>query len=190
MKGNMMKLKMCLPAGFSLSAALGASALFCAMPSLAHVVLAEPTAAAGSYYRATLKVGHGCEGSSTTAIMVTIPDGFESVKPMPKSGWTIEIKMEKLAKPLESHGKTINETVRQITWRGGPLPDQHYDEFVMMAKVPGQAGKHWLPVIQTCEKGAIEWTQIPSAGKTWKDLKTPAAELNVIPAMVNAPHKH
>jgi periplasmic copper chaperone A len=186
----MMKLKMCLPAGFSLSAALGASVLFCAMPSLAHVVLAEPTAAAGSYYRATLKVGHGCEGSSTTAIMVTIPDGFESVKPMPKSGWTIEIKMEKLSKPVESHGKKITEMVRQITWRGGPLPDQHYDEFVMMAKVPAQTGKHWLPVIQSCEKGVNEWTQIPSAGKTRKDLKTPAAELDIVQATIALEHKH
>jgi periplasmic copper chaperone A len=190
MKGNMMKLKMCLPSGFSLAVLLGTGALFCAMPSLAHVVLAEPTAVAGSYYRATFKVGHGCEGSSTTAIMATIPDGFESVKPMPKSGWTIEIKMEKLSSPIESHGKTITETVRQITWRGGPLLDQHYDEFVMMVKLPEQAGKRWLPVVQSCEKGANEWTQIPGAGKTRKDLKTPAAELDIVKATSTVEHKH
>ncbi len=177
-------------AGFSLVALMGASALLCSMSSLAHVVLAEPVAAAGSYYHATFKIGHGCDGSSTTAIMVTIPDGLENVKLMPKPGWVIEMKMEKLAKPVTSHGKTVTETVRQITWRGGPLPDQHYDEFGMMIKLPEQAGKHWLPVIQTCEKGAIEWTQIPSEGKTWKDLKTPAAELNIIPAAVNSTHKH
>jgi periplasmic copper chaperone A len=178
-KGNLMKLKNYL---FLWATALSATSLFCPSSSFAHVVLAEPTAAAGSYYRATFKVGHGCEGSSTTAISINIPDGFTNVKPMPKPGWVIERKMEKLSKPIESHGKKITETVRQVTWRGGPLLDQHYDEFVMMMKLPDQPGKQWLPVVQRCEKGVNEWTDIPSAGKTRNDLKMPATELNLVQA--------
>ena len=158
--------------------------------SMAHVVLAEPTAAAGSYYRATFKVGHGCDGASTTAISVNIPDGFVNIKPMPKPGWAIEMKMEKLTKPIESHGKIITDTVRQITWRGGPLLDQHYDEFVIMMKLPEQAGKRWVPVVQTCEKGVIEWVDIPAPGKSRKDLKAPAAELDIVQATTAAVHKH
>ncbi len=165
-------------------------AIIYAQTSMAHVVLAEPSAAAGSYYRATFKVGHGCDSASTTSISVNIPDGFENVKPMPKPGWTIEIKMEKLAKPIESHSKIITDTVRQITWRGGPLLDQHYDEFVMMMKLPEQAGKRWLPVVQTCEKGVIEWVDIPAPGKSRKDLKTPAAELDIVQATTTVEHKH
>lgn len=173
-----------------LAALLNATSMLYSPSLFAHVVLAEPAAAAGSYYRATFKVGHGCEGSSTTSIMVTIPDGFENVKSMPKPGWTIETKMEKLAKPIESHGKKITETVRQVTWRGGPLLDQHYDEFVMMMKLPEQTGKRWLPVVQSCEKGANEWTEIPTANKTRKDLKTPAPELDIVQATSSPEHKH
>ena len=182
-----MKLKNYL---YALATFLNATSILYSPSLFAHVVLAEPSAAAGSYYRATFKVGHGCEGSSTTDISINIPDGFENIKPMPKSGWVIETKMEKLSNPIESHGKKITETVRQITWRGGPLLDQHYDEFVMMMKLPEQAGKRWLPVVQGCEKGANEWTQIPSAGKTRKDLKTPAAELDVVKAISTVEHKN
>jgi periplasmic copper chaperone A len=170
-----MKLKNYL---FVIATLLSAGSMLYSPLAFSHVVLAEPTAVAGSYYRATFKVGHGCEGSSTNAISVNIPVGFENIKPMPKPGWVIETKMEKLA------------TVRQITWRGGPLLDQHYDEFVMMMKLPEQMGKRWLPVVQSCEKGVNEWTQMPSADKTRKDLKTPAAELDIVKATSAVEHKH
>jgi periplasmic copper chaperone A len=187
MKKNLMKLKNYL---YALATLLNATSMLYSSSLFAHVVLAEPNATAGSYYRATFKVGHGCDGYSTTAILVKIPDDFENVKPMPKPGWTIETKMEKLSKPIESHGKRITETVRQITWRGGPLLDQHYDEFVMMMKLPEHAGKRWLPVVQICEKGSVNWDQIPNSGETNKYLKTPAAELNIVPTTMAGAQAH
>ena len=83
-----------------------------------------------------------------------------------------------------------------MTWRGGLLIDAHYDEFVMMVKLPAQAGKQWIPVVQTCEKGVNEWTQIPAEGKTRKDLKSLAAELEITAGVAAAldvkeiEHKH
>ena len=56
-------------------------------------------------------------------------------KPMPKPGWTINLVEGKLAAPLQLHGKTVTSAVREITWRGGPLPDAYYDEFVLMVKL-------------------------------------------------------
>jgi periplasmic copper chaperone A len=173
------------------------AALFCVSTlTRAHVVLAEPTAATGSYYRAAFKVGHGCEGAATIAIAITIPDGFSNVKPMPKAGWTLDIKKQKLAKPIESHGKTITEEVREIEWRGGSLPDEHYDEFVMAMKLPDAAGKQYFKVSQRCTKGSNEWTEIPAPGKSRGDYKKPAAELDVLPPEQNITpqrggvHKH
>ena len=57
-----------------------------------HVVLEDQAALAGRSYKAALKVGHGCAGSPTTAIQVTIPAGFTDAKPMPKAGWKLDIK--------------------------------------------------------------------------------------------------
>lgn len=75
-------------------------------PALAHVTLEQPNAEAGTYYKATLRVGHGCEGLPT-AILRT-----------------------KLAKPYDNHGKPVTEDVSDITWiklaamRGTKCPHQ------------------------------------------------------------------
>ena len=50
----------------------------------AHITLEYGVANAGSSYKATLRVGHGCGESPTHEIAVTIPPGVEDAKPMPK----------------------------------------------------------------------------------------------------------
>ena len=78
------------------------AALFGLGLAQAHVVLQDPAAAAGAGYRATFTVGHGCEGTATTAIRVSIPEGFQGAKPMPKPGWTLAIRSARLAKPVDA----------------------------------------------------------------------------------------
>jgi uncharacterized protein YcnI len=157
----------------------------------AHIVLEQPTAPAGSYYKATLRVTHGCDGSATKAIQVTLPEGFRGARPMPKAGWLVDAPKIKLAQPYQSHGKTVSEDVAVITWSGGPLPDAYYDEFVVMGKLPEQEGTLYFKVLQTCEQGQNDWSAIPQPGKTLKDYPTPAAALQVVkPQNQAAEHKH
>lgn len=150
----------------------------------AHVVLAEPAALAGTSYRATFRVGHGCDGSPTTAIKVYLPTGLRGAKPMPKAGWTLSTRTEKLATPYTSHGKTILEDVTEVAWTASNkdswLPDAWYDEFVLRGSLPAKAGAIWFRVLQTCEKGALDWAQIPTTGTSTKGLKSPAALLEII----------
>ncbi|UBM11162.1 YcnI family protein [Cupriavidus metallidurans] len=168
-----------------------ASLLIVAAPmASAHIVFEQKQAPAGSYYKGTLLVGHGCNGSATRAVTVTIPDGVQGVHPQPKPGWQLEIKRAKLAKPYTSHGKTIDEDVHTIRWFGNTLADEHFDEFRMLMKLPEQGGKLYFPVLQECESGKSEWTQIPADGQTMRDLKTPAAELEVLPPAGGHVHSH
>ncbi|MBK6998453.1 MAG: YcnI family protein [Rhodoferax sp.] len=158
--------------------------LTCGTATFSHVVLGEPAALAGTSYRATLRVGHGCDGSPVTALHVTIPAGFMGAKPMPKPGWVLSLKFEKLAKPYQSHGKTISEDVSEITWTAASkeywLPDAYYDEFVLRGGLPASAGPMWFKVLQTCEKGSIDWAEVPASGTSTKGLKAPAALLEII----------
>jgi uncharacterized protein YcnI len=161
--------------------------LFLPVMAQAHVVLQDPAAAAGTGYRATFTVGHGCDGSATTAttaIQVRIPEGFQGAKPMPKPGWTLRISTARLAKPYDSHGKTITEDVAEITWtangRDNALPEAWYDEFVLRGTAPHQPGPIWFKVLQTCEKGRNDWSQVPANGTSTTGLKTPAALLEVL----------
>ena len=89
---------------FVIKTAAACAAALCASSSFAHVTLADQAALAGTYYRATLRDGHGCDGSPVTALRVTIPAGFHGAKPMPQAGWLLAIKSGKLAKPSDDHG--------------------------------------------------------------------------------------
>lgn len=147
----------------------------------AHVTLETRSAEAGSYYKAVLKVGHGCEGSAVKQVIVSIPEGVQGAKPMPKAGWQIDIQRTRLPKSYTSHGKTITEDVSQVSWTGGPLPDAHYDEFVLAVKLPEQPGKLYWKVSQICEQGRIDWAEVPVEGRRLSDYKAPAALLEIRP---------
>jgi periplasmic copper chaperone A len=162
----------------------------------AHVVLEDQTAQAGRSYKAIFKVSHGCEGSPTTAIRVTIPAGFSGAKPMPKMGWKLDIKTAKLAEPYDNHGKLVTEDVSEITWtatsKDSWLPEAHYDEFVLRGGLPSKVSEGaamWFKVLQTCDKGSNDWAQIPTSGVDTKGLKSPAALLEITPSGA-AGHQH
>ena len=116
------------------------AALLAAPVAHAHITIEQSSAPAGAHQKLTFRVGHGCEGSATSGITIILPEAIARAKPMPKSGWTI----------------AIGE--REVSWKGGPLPDSQYDEFVMQVKLPDGAGKQVFKVIQQCEKGRAEWT--------------------------------
>ena len=160
----------------------------------AHVVLQDPAAAAAASYRATFRVGHGCDGSPTTGITVTIPDGFNGAQPMPKPGWTLYTQVGKLAVPYESHGTKYTEGVLEIRWMAnGPenaLPAAFYDEFVLRGTTPSKPGPMWFKVVQSCTKGANNWVEVPEAGKDAHSLKSPAAKLEVLDIQSAGGHNH
>lgn len=131
-----------------------------AAPASAHVVLDTAEAPAGSYYKAVFRVPHGCDGSPTTAITVTIPNAILTAKPQPKPGWTLSVDRQALAAPVAGpHGSTITERVATIAWRGGDLPDAWFDEFAIQLRLPNApAGtKLHFPVEQTCAGGSRSW---------------------------------
>jgi periplasmic copper chaperone A len=159
----------------------------------AHITLETPFASAGATTKVVLRVGHGCEGSATTSLQVRIPEGFRGAKPMPKAGWALATKVEPLPAPYVSHGKTISESVALITWtaQGASafLPDGHYDEFVLQGQAPEKAGPLWFKVVQTCEQGSNDWSEVPPQGTDRKGLKQPAALLE-IRAKATSEHQH
>lgn len=173
-----------------------AIALFCAIsaPAAAHVTLEYQVANAGSYYKGTFKVGHGCGTSPVKQIVVTIPAGVQGAKPMPKAGWTIEVTRSKLAEARQDHGKTITEEVSRISWTAKTpadyLQNDWYDEFVLQAKLPAKAGTIYWPVSQICEEGRVDWAEVPKAGQKLHDLKSPAAVLELMPVDGSGGHNH
>lgn len=143
-----------------LAAALAVAAGLIAMPAQAHIVADPNKGDAGTYFRTALRVGHGCQGSATVALTVTLPAGL-SVKAEAKPGWTVETGPQ------------------SVTWRGGPLPDSQFAEFGLLLKLPDAPQTLWFPAVQTCEAGEARWTVIPATGQAWGAAKTPAPFVRV-----------
>lgn len=163
-----------------------ALSLLCALhPAFAHVTLEQARAEAGGYYKAVLRVPHGCDGSPTKAITVHLPPGVVGAKPMPKPGWKLETQIEKLAKPYMAHGKSIDERVAVISWSGGRLLDSEYDEFVLRASLPAEPGMLRFRVLQECEQGRVDWSETAAPGKR---TPYPAPVLEVTPAATGHHH--
>ncbi len=147
-----------------------------ATPSFAHATLEVTKAPANSYYKATIRIGHGCEHEPTNTVTVTMPEGFISAKPMPKTGWKVETVKAKFAKSYELHGKKSDHGVTQIRWTGGSLDNNHYDEFVLRGRITDfEAGARIsFPIVQTCANGEARWDQIVKEGQDPHDVKSPA----------------
>lgn len=155
--------------------------------AVAHVTLDQPAGQADTYHKLTFRVGHGCDGSPTKSITVMLPESVTGAKPMPKAGWKISTVKGKLSVPQESHGKAITTAVREVTWTGGPLADDHFDEFVVQAKLPVEPGKVYFKVVQQCVKGSMAWDELP--GDAGVKLLAPAPVLTIVPATGPA-HAH
>jgi uncharacterized protein YcnI len=159
----------------------GGALMLAAAPVAAHVTLETAEAPPESTYKAVLRVGHGCEGHPTTAIRVRIPEGVIAVKPMPKPGWTIEIKKSAYDRPYDYFGETLTEGVTEIGWSGGKLPDEYYDEFVFRGRLtdfePGTVLT--FPIVQECTEGVHRWIEIPAAGQDPDELAEPAPQLTI-----------
>lgn len=154
-------------------------------PAAAHVTLTQPNAAAGRYYVATFRVGHGCSGSPTTALRIAIPESIARARPQPKPGWTLQIAHAPLREPVRGEGgKTVTSRVSTITWTGGPLPSDQFDEFRIMMKLPSTTGTLLFPVTQICAAGVEHWSQTPEAGG---HVAHPAPALTLTPAAPAAP---
>ena len=165
-------------------AALGAAALLLApATALAHITLEAPEAAAGSTYKAVLRVPHGCAGAATQKVRVQIPEGFIAVKPMPKAGWTLDTVKGSYANSYELHGNTVSEGVKELSWTGA-LPDDYYDEFVFrgtLTKAFAAGTTVYFPVVQECEGGAVDrWIEIPADGKSADDYEAPAPGVRIV----------
>lgn len=165
-----------------LSAAVLAVALASPPAGFAHVMLAPAAAAPGASYVGAFRVTHGCAGSATIALRVEIPPEVTGVKPQAKAGWTLDVaKTPSPAGGSESGSEGgragAGARVLAITWRGGVLSDDAWDEFGILARLPEQEGPLYFPTVQTCASGETRWTDIPAPGRPWRSAPHPAPVL-------------
>jgi uncharacterized protein YcnI len=143
---------------------IAAAFVLAATAAPAHVVLTQTSAKGGSSSVATFRVTHGCDGAPTTALRIAIPESIASARPQPKPGWTLD---------MDRNG----DHVTAITWRGGNLPSDEFDEFSVLLKLPKDVGPLVFPATQTCKKSVEQWNEIAQPGQNPHALENPAPVL-------------
>lgn len=160
--------------------AAGAAALLAlCSPALAHIVLQVKGAQVGATYRAVLVVGHGCGDEATTGVRVQVPEGFYNVKPLPKAGWTRATVTGPYETSFLNHGTEITEGVKEITWSGGSLPNDFFDEFTFRGTFGAEleeGSTFYFPVIQTC--GTLEDAWIDQSSDDAVEFPAPSVTLS------------
>ena len=152
-------------------------------PASAHVTLDNGMSSWGSYYKAVLRVPHGCDGAATTGLAVDIPEGVISVKPKMMAGWTIKTTSGAYAHTYTIHGKPVNEGVKRVEWSGGNVPDDRFDEFAFQVKLPDdkEIMRIYFPVTQMCGSTTVHWNEIAKPGENAHALKNPAPYVDLMP---------
>lgn len=166
-------------------AAAGAATLLMAAgvgTASAHVHVHPESTEAGESALLTFETSHGCEGSPTTAMTVTLPEQITDATPTAHAGWTISKVTEDFAEPrVLDNGTSIGGRTSQVVFTAlDPLPDGVRDTFQLSVKLPDASGETLaFPVLQSCAAGETDWAQLPAEGQSEADLKSPAPVITV-----------
>lgn len=155
---------------------------------LAHASLDQETAMSGDSFRGVLRISHGCNGSPTVSVRIRIPEEVRRTKPMPKPGWELKTVVTELDQPYESYGSTVTEDVRELSWSGGSLADDFFDEFIFRASLPEVEEETvlYFRTVQECANGEVHrWIETPASGETAEDYREPAPSLRLLPVGVD-----
>jgi uncharacterized protein YcnI len=146
---------------FVLGGILGVGAMLAvSAPAWAHVVVSPEEVKAGDYETLTVSVPTEKE-IPTTKIRVEVPEGFllSGVQPVP--GW-------------EHTFQEDGGVVRAVTFSGGEIRPQEFQQFLLQAQAPEEPGKYPWKAGQTYEDGSVvEWTGPP-------DSEEPASVIEVV----------
>ncbi|MEV7783793.1 YcnI family protein [Streptomyces sp. NPDC088106] len=169
----------------AVGAAAGVTVLALSSPALAHVsVQPDGEAAKGGYAVVGFKVPNERDNASTTKVEVTFPTDhpLSSVMPQPVEGWDIKVTKSKLDKPLEVHGKKINEAVSKVTWtaKGDGIAPGFFQKFpVSVGTLPEDTDELVFKALQTySNKEVVRWIEVPQEGQDEPDHPAPVLTLS------------
>lgn len=148
-------------AGLALAAGT-ALALGAALPASAHITVSASSTAAGSYSLLSFSLPHGCDGSPTTSIAISLPEQILAATPTVVAGWEVEKVTEPLASTeSDAHGEEVSERVMRVVYTSttGGLAEGYRAQFDVQVRLPDlDAGTELgFPVLQSCADGEERW---------------------------------
>jgi uncharacterized protein len=169
----------------TLVALTGAAVLAAAVPASAHVTVSsdDTTRGAGDAIL-TFRVPNELDTATTSSVTLTFPTAnpLASVKPAPKTGWTVTTVPVTFPTPITTDDGTITTGVGSVTYTAAPpnkgIPLNEFDTFqVLVGPLPDVASLAF-PVVQTYSDGnKVSWIQPTIAGQPAPDHPAPVLAL-------------
>jgi uncharacterized protein YcnI len=115
----------------------------------AHVTIAPGAVPANSSQRFVVRVPSE-RPEATVKLRLELPPGMGAPRFLPKPPWTYELE------------KDASGKVTAVTWSGGEIGPQEFDEFVFTARVPATPGPLAFKSEQTYKSGTVvAWSGPP-----------------------------
>ncbi|GHG59711.1 YcnI family copper-binding membrane protein [Streptomyces griseocarneus] len=166
----------------SLVAALAAGGvLLLAGPASAHVSVQPGTAEKGGYSTINIKVPNEKDDASTVKLELSLDPKhpLASVMPQAVPGWEVKVEKTKLDKPLQMHGKTIEEAVSKVTWTGGKIEPGQFQQFPLsVGQLPTDADELVFKALQTySDDDVVRWIDPSKPGGHEAEHPAPVLKL-------------
>ncbi|HEY0500445.1 MAG TPA: DUF1775 domain-containing protein [Kutzneria sp.] len=150
----------------------------------AHVTAQPNTATQGSYTKIAFRVPNEEDKAATVKLEVTFPADHPvaSVETKSVPGWTVQVDKAKPAKPLKSDDGDVAEVVSKITWTGGKITPDTFEEFeVSLGPLPTDTDSLVFKAIQTYDNGdVVRWIE------TGAEAEHPAPTVKLSPKATTA----
>jgi uncharacterized protein YcnI len=172
-----------------IAATLAAGGLL-ALPAAAgaHVTVQPESAPAGAELRLDVRVPNERD-VNTTKVQLQLPDGFAEAAFQPVPGWKVKVTKAKLAQPIKTDDGLVTEEVKQITWSGGSMPPEAFQDFGLSVLVPDKPGTLTFKALQTYADGqVVRWIGPAGSDDPAPTVKvTSGASGDAAPAATPAP---
>ncbi|MEU1307365.1 YcnI family protein [Streptomyces cinnamoneus] len=157
------------------------SLLLLAGPAFAHVSVQPGTAEKGGYSTIAVKVPNEKDNASTVKVELSLDPKhpLASVMPQAVPGWEVKVEKTKLDKPLQMHGKTIEEAVSKVTWTGGKIEPGQFQQFPLsVGQLPTDADELVFKALQTySDDDVVRWIDASTPGGHEAEHPAPVLKL-------------
>ena len=131
--------------------------------SYAHVETEPVAVEAGKSATVSFSPSHGCDGSPTISLAFKMPGSVSNAAAVAKTGWE------------------TSTADGVVTFSGGSLEATTVENFDITFTAPADAGPIFFPVVQKCEKGEINWIDMPNPDGTEAEFAAPLVNVTAGP---------
>ena len=135
----------------------------------AHVTLQPDSAAAGDYVVLDVRVPNEEDNAGTTKVDLQLPPGFAFASYQRVPGWSVDVKTEKLAEPVQTDDGPLTEGVTEMIWTAdnaaSAIAPGQFQDFPISVQIPDKPGESLtFKALQTYSNGeVVRWIGAPDS---------------------------